>query len=188
MREVFPGFVDRGPPVGEGEIAAFEGRCGFRLPPDYRGFLLEQNGGERPTIRRTQEEVPEGWVPRPHRFLSLGVAAAAGLSVEEVTALAAAALSVEDVTTLMELPELTSDLEVQMRLCRGDGGPGYYPPELLPVAVRYHDDLLLLRLDGPDAGAVYFSCDPDGYCEWHCLRVAGSFAELLRDLDECRWD
>lgn len=65
----------------------------------------------------------------------------------------------------------------------GDGGPGYYPPELLLIAVGYYDDLLLLRLDEPVAGAVYFSCDPDGYCAWHCHRVAGSFAELLRDLE-----
>ena len=50
----------------------------------------------------------------------------------------------------------------------------------------YHDDLLLLRLDGPDAGAVYFSYDPDGYCEWHCHRVARSFADLLRDQEG--WD
>ena len=164
---MLPGFVDRGPPVGEGEIAAFEGRCGFRLPPDYRGFLLAQNGGERFPAPRTEEEVVEDWAPRPHRFFSLGAAAAAGFSVEEVMAL--------DGEDLMEFPELANDLEVQMRLCRGDGGPGYYPAELLPVAVGYHDDLLLLRLDGPDAGAVYFSYDPDGYCEWHGHRVAGAF-------------
>jgi hypothetical protein len=84
---------------------------------------------------------------------------------------------------LREFPELINDLEVQMRLCRGDGGPGFYPPALLPVAVGFHDDLLLLRLGGPDAGAVYFSYDPDGYCEWHCHRVAGSFAELLQNLE-----
>ena len=84
---------------------------------------------------------------------------------------------------LTEFPDLINDLEVQMRLCRGDGGPGYYPPELLPVAVGYHDDLLLLRLNGPDAGAVYFSFDPDGYCAWHCHRVARSFADLLRGFE-----
>jgi hypothetical protein len=175
---MLPGFVDRGPPICEGDIAAFEGRCGFRLPPDYRGFLLEQNGGERSPAPSAEEDVVEGWAPRPRRFFSLGAAAAAGVSVEEVMAL--------DGEDLMGLPELACDLEVQMRLCRGDGGPGYYPPELLPVAVGPHDDRLLLRLDGPDAGAVYFSYDPDGYCEWHCHRVAGSFADLLRGLEG--WD
>jgi len=84
---------------------------------------------------------------------------------------------------LMRFPELANDLEVRMQLCQGDGSPQYYPPGLLPVAVGHHDDLLLLRLDGPDAGAVYFSYDPEGYCEWHCHRVAGSVAELLRELD-----
>ena len=44
--EVLPGFVTRGPVVGEQEVAAFEARCGFRLPPDYRQFLLDQNGGD----------------------------------------------------------------------------------------------------------------------------------------------
>jgi hypothetical protein len=182
-----PGFVDRGPPVREAEIAAFEGRCGFRLPPDYRGFLLEQNGGERSPAPRAEEEAVEGWTPRPHRFYSLGAAAAAGWSVEEVVEMVGA-LDDADLWTefLAELPGLTDDLEVQMRLCRGDGGPGYFPPELLPVAVGCRDDLLLLRLDGPDAGAVYFSFDPDGYCEWHCHRVAGSFADLLRDPEG--WD
>jgi hypothetical protein len=123
----------------------------------------------------TEEEVVEAWAPRPRRFFSLGAAAAVGLFVEEVMAL--------DGEDLTELPELANDLDVQMRLCRGDGGPRHYPPELLPVAVGPHDDLLLLRLDGPDAGAVYFSYDPDGYCEWHCQRVAGSFADLLRGLE-----
>jgi hypothetical protein len=181
---MLPGFVGRGPPVGEGEVATFEGRCGFRLPPDYRGFLLGQNGGERSPVRGAGEEVPEDWAPRPHRFFSLGAAASAGLSVEEVMGWVTA-LDGEDSWRefLTEFPELTNDLGVQMRLCRGDGRPQYYPPELLPVAVGYHDDLLLLRLDGPDAGAVYFSYDPDGYCAWHCHRVAGSFAELLRDLE-----
>jgi hypothetical protein len=42
---------------------------------------------------------------------------------------------------------------------------------------------LLLRLEGADVGAVYFAYDPDGYCEWHCDRVSGSFAEMLRDFE-----
>src|SRR5262245_1930129 len=113
---MLPGFVDRGPPVCEGEIAAFEGRCGFRLPPDYRGFLREQNGGGRSPAPRTVGAVVEDWAPRPRRFYSLGAAAAAGFSVEEVVVLAG-----ED---LMGLPELACDLEVQMRLCRGTAAPG----------------------------------------------------------------
>src|SRR3712207_1523043 len=122
MSKMLPGFVDRGPPVGEDEIAAFEGRCGFRLPPDYRRFLSEQNGGERsPAPRSEEEEVPGDWARRPRRFFSLGVAAAAGLSVEEVLAMAAGAVSPEDWHALMAFPEWTNDLEVQMRLCRGDG-------------------------------------------------------------------
>jgi hypothetical protein len=184
---MLPGSVDRGPPVSDSEIAPLEGQWGFRLPPDYRGFLREQNGGERSSYPRSEEEVVEDWAPRPYRFYSLGAAAAAGLSVEEVVGWVTA-LDGEDLLGefLTEFPELTDDLEVQMRLCGGDGGPGYSPPELLPVAVGYHADLLLLRLDGPDAGAAHFCYDPDGYCEWDCHRVAGSFTELLRDLE--RWD
>src|SRR5262245_13800100 len=147
------GFVDRGPPVREGEIAAFEERCGFRLPPDYRRFLEEQNGGKWSPARRIEEEVVADWVPRPRRFFSLGAAAAAGWSVEEVvvwvTALDGADVWME---FLMEFPEPINDLEVQMRLNRGDGRPQDFPPALLPVAVGYHDDLLLLRLAEPDAG------------------------------------
>ncbi|MFL5329893.1 MAG: SMI1/KNR4 family protein [Gemmataceae bacterium] len=179
---MWPGFVSRGPTVGEAEVAAFEARCGFRLPPDYRRFLQEHNGGERAPAPRAEEEGVGDWVPQPRRVYSLGAAAAAGLSVEDALVLYGQARWAEDWAALMEFPELTGDLEVQMRLCRGDGGPGYYPPELLPVADGDHDDLLLLRLDGSDIGAVYFSYDPDGYCEWHCHRVAESFAELLRDL------
>lgn len=176
------GFVSRGPVVGEDAIAAFEARCGFRLPQDYRAFLLEQNGGEWFLGPLAEEEAEVDWEPRPHRFYSLGAAATAGLSVDDVLALYGRDNSLEEWTALLERPEVIGDLEVQMRMCRGDGGPNNYPPELLPIAVGFRDDLLLLRLDGPDAPAVFFTFDPDGYCEWHCHQVASSFTELLRDL------
>jgi hypothetical protein len=37
------------PPTSEEAIAAFEKELGFRLPEDYRQFLLKYNGGGRPT-------------------------------------------------------------------------------------------------------------------------------------------
>ena len=33
------------PPTNDQVIAEFEGRHGFRLPDDYRSFMLKQNGG-----------------------------------------------------------------------------------------------------------------------------------------------
>lgn len=40
-----PAFLNTSGPVGEEEVLAFERRHGVRLPPAYRGFLLETNGG-----------------------------------------------------------------------------------------------------------------------------------------------
>jgi hypothetical protein len=37
------------PAVDESSVAAFESTIGFRLPPDYRDFLLKFNGGEPTT-------------------------------------------------------------------------------------------------------------------------------------------
>lgn len=169
---MFPYFLDRGPRVREADVSAFEERCGFRLPLDYRQFLLEQNGGRRRPAPRPEEDIAaEGW-PRRHQFFSLGAAASIGVTLEEAIAFGWEAIE--------EWPGLLADLALQMHGCR-EGG---YPRELLPIAVVWHDGLLLLRLDAPDPGEVYFTCDPDGYFEWHCERVAGSFSELLRDFEE----
>jgi hypothetical protein len=72
------GFHDRGPFVSEMEVAAFEERCGCRLPSDYRQFLLDQNGGERalpPRAPEEDEEEAEEEGQRTLRFFSLGAAA-----------------------------------------------------------------------------------------------------------------
>lgn len=45
MATSWPIMEDRGPLVGEAEVAAFEQRLGLTLPADYRRFLLEVNGG-----------------------------------------------------------------------------------------------------------------------------------------------
>ena len=168
---MLPGFITRGPLLSDAEVATFEGRAGFRLPPDFRRFLLDQNGGERASALRPEEAIAADGYPRSHRFFSLGAAVAAGLSVDEADDLGGEVAEA--------WPELLGDLELRIRWCRAGG----YPTELLPVAEVYQGDLLLLRLDEPDAGAVYFAFDPDGYCEWHCDRVAGSFADLLRDFE-----
>jgi len=41
----WPPMVRRGPSVSEHDILAFEKRFGWRLPQDYRRFLLDVNGG-----------------------------------------------------------------------------------------------------------------------------------------------
>jgi hypothetical protein len=48
--------------------------------------------------------------------------------------------------------------------------------------------VFLLRLNGREAGAVLYCYDPDGYEPGHINKVAESFAELLRDLDNFCWD
>ena len=45
MGASWPVMEWRGPLVGEADVAAFEARFGWRLPEDYRRFLLEVNGG-----------------------------------------------------------------------------------------------------------------------------------------------
>jgi hypothetical protein len=46
---------------------------------------------------------------------------------------------------------------------------------------------VLLRLKGRGTGAVLHCYDPDGYEPGHVNRVAKSFAELLRGLDDSAW-
>jgi hypothetical protein len=174
---VLPGFISRGPVVNEDDIAAFEGRCGFQLPPDYRRFLLDQNGGDRPVASAPEEEDEGG--TETVQFFSLGAAAAAKLPVEKVAA------SPERWPKKWRI--LTSDLDMRMTWCRGDGGPRYYPPELLPVA-ELTLGVLLLRLKGRGTGAVLHCKGPDGYEPGHTKKVAGSFAELIRGLDDVSWD
>ena len=41
----WPPMDGRGPHVTTADVAAFEQRCGFQLPEDYRAFLLDVNGG-----------------------------------------------------------------------------------------------------------------------------------------------
>ena len=185
---MLPGFVDRGPVVGADEIAAFEERCGYRLPADYRAFLLAQNGGARSLPAHMEDDATENWTQRmvrTPRFYSLGAAAAAGFTVAEALEQLSLIGHFEDWMELeAEFPGLLHDLDVKMHICRGDGSHGYYPPELLPIGTGGYENLLLLRVDGPDAGAVFSTWDPDGYCEWHCDREAGSFVEYLQQLNE----
>jgi hypothetical protein len=171
------GFVSRGPVVGETEVAAFERWCGFCLPPDYRRFLLEQNGGERASVLTPERAMEVDAWTREYRFFSLG--AAAGLTVEDAVVFG---------NKVGEAwPRVEYDLAVQARWLWGDGGPLCYPPDLLPVAIVYHHDLLLLRLNGPEAGGVLYCWNPDGYFEWHCGQVAESLAELLRNFESQDW-
>jgi hypothetical protein len=171
---VLPGFVSRGPVVGEAEVAAFEARCGYRLPPDYRQFLLEQNGGDRPVAQEPDDE--DGWTETV-QFFSLGTAATLEVPVEEVAA--------DPEAWPAEFEVLSRDLDRVMTYCR-DAGTRSYPPELLPIA-ELSLGVLLLRLKGRGTGAVLHCYDPDGYESGHVNKVAGSFAELIRDLDDYVW-
>jgi len=42
----WPTISERGPQVTGAQIAAFETAFGYKLPEDYRAFLLEVNGGQ----------------------------------------------------------------------------------------------------------------------------------------------
>lgn len=163
-----PHFLSHGPLVKEGDISAFEERCGFALTPDYRRFLLEQNGGERAAAARTKRDIAREGALRRHRFFSL---AAVELPLEELLALG---WEVREAW-----PELLVDLDARMRWCR-EGG---YPEELLPVAEVGHEAELLLQLAGADVGSVHYHYDPDGYHECHCYPIASSFDELLRNFE-----
>lgn len=46
-------YSAEGPKLSETRLAAFESKLGYRLPEDYRAFLLKHNGG-RPSRRRFQ--------------------------------------------------------------------------------------------------------------------------------------
>jgi hypothetical protein len=169
--------VTRGPVVGEAEVAAFEDRCRFHLPPDYRRFLLEQNGGERPLPPRPPEEDEDEGRHEVVRFFSLG--AAATVAVPHDTVLADPERWFEEWAVLM------TDLTGRMAGAR-DFGTRSFPPELLPVA-DLSLGMLLVRLKGRGTGAVLHCYDPDGYEPGHVNKAAASFAELLRDLDDSEW-
>jgi SMI1 / KNR4 family (SUKH-1) len=171
---MLPGFASRGPVVGAAEVAAFEGRCGFSLPADYRQFLLDQNGGER-IARCGADEEDEGGEPTGIvQFFSLGSAASLPVAPEVV------ARDPEAWPEEFEL--LANDLDWVMTNCR-DAGTRSYPPELLPIA-EVSLGVLLLRLKGRGTGTVVHCYDPDGYEPGHVNRVSRTFAELLRDLDD----
>jgi hypothetical protein len=176
---MIPGFINRGPQVGEMEISDFELRCGFPLPLDYREFLRRQNGGHRTSkseiedARNTPEEAKE-LIPPKNLFLSLGLASAIGYSINDVPQLVSTGLIADE-------PDLLRDLDVALNLCRLLDCPA----NLLPIAkVNYGENHLLLSLDGPEAGEVRFLYDPDGYCEWHCESIARSFTDLLNGYDQ----
>ena len=170
---MLPGFVTRGPRVGEAGVAAFEGRCGFRLPPDYRQFLLDQNGGRRLIPQQAEDESDGG--AAEVEFFSLGAAATVAMPHAEVCR--------DPERWHEQWLVLTRDLGLRMEGAR-EAGTRSYPPELLPVADTPVIGVLLLRLAGRGTGAVLHCYDPDGYEPGHVNKVAGSFAELLRDLDE----
>lgn len=172
-----PGF-DRGPQVTDEDLSAFEQRWGLPLPEGYREFLLAQNGGHRVTASEMEqaERVPPDvrkQIPPKHHFLSLGVAATAGYTLDDVR-------TEIDSGVLPELPELRGDLEVSLMWWRHLE----YPSSILPIAkTQYGQNELLLQLDGPRTGEVTFLYDPDGYCEWHCEFVAASFGEMVEAFD-----
>jgi hypothetical protein len=162
-------FVNAGPHLEEADLAAFERRRAIALPGPYRRFLLEHNGGE-PAVGEGAP-LPEGaegaMAYAPHRFYSLGLL---GGPIGEVDF--AIAPDPEDEV----YRELYHDLEAQLLWHRRLYGPDF---RLLPIARVHYEGVLYLGLEGEDAGAISWCCDPDGYVEWHCRRVADSFDVLL---------
>jgi cell wall assembly regulator SMI1 len=63
------------PPTNEEAIADFEKELGFRLPEDYRQFLLKYNGGDFPSRRGYDYKEDDG------THMESGVIAFFGLDV-----------------------------------------------------------------------------------------------------------
>jgi hypothetical protein len=72
-------IVERGPVIGETEIDAFEARIGWKLPADYRKFMLASNGGRPGPHVIREDRVGE---LRIARFFSIGGAASSDLETE----------------------------------------------------------------------------------------------------------
>jgi hypothetical protein len=53
-----PEFREKNPPITQEEIEQFENKIGYKLPQDYKNFVLEQNGGNVIDRYRHKEEKP----------------------------------------------------------------------------------------------------------------------------------
>lgn len=67
-------FIDSGPRLTEGDIAAAEERFGRSIPPAYKTFLLAHNGGEPDVADFRIRRVPKGLSERAvvRSFLGIG--------------------------------------------------------------------------------------------------------------------
>ncbi len=162
-------FVNDGPQCTEEDTAAFEKSIGAKLPPDYRGHLLQHNGGQ-PILSGREDDsciVRVQWQGKPAR--SSGNAASFGHFLR------LRAMSPE----IPDLRETLADFA------------GRIPPETIPIADDPGGSLFLLALRGSDAGAMFFWSrkfqpeSPEGNARsWpNVAFVAASFTAFLEALE-----
>ncbi|MFC1597811.1 SMI1/KNR4 family protein [Planctomycetota bacterium] len=149
-------FTLRGPEISEEDLAAVEHRLGVDLPADYRAFLLEHNGGEPYPADFVCEGDDPGHRLRVTRFLSVGIQEPGGCE--------------------------PNDFESTVEFQRGELD---LPRHLVPDGFVWDEDFLLLSVDGPDRGRVYFwFLIESGFDGTHFEKAFGSFAELLENLTD----
>jgi hypothetical protein len=148
---------ESGPPVDDARIDALERSLGIMLPPDYRAFLKQHNGG-RPDPRFFPVQ---GW---PNRFPGRPDQEYGGVHYFHG----------------IDEPITSSNLDWNFRILRGR-----IPDELLPIAGDESGNEICLSMWGSNRGHVYI-WDHDGehspptYANIYL--IAKSFPEFLESL------
>ena len=157
------------------ELEAFEAEFGFRLPDDYRAFLLSHNGG---VLRREDEDEIAGFPAR----------AEPPLDPEGQERIAPGGFwDVQMLFGLLRPPGRYGDLREIYPTTRDWD----HPDELLPIACQSSNVKYFLCAAGPRTGQILLAADryldrradgetitPDDY-----HRLCGSFAEMRDGLE-----
>jgi hypothetical protein len=148
----------RGPVVAEADITAFEARFGWRLPEDYRRFLLEVNGGR---LARANRQFADGVV---NMLLSLN----------------ATEYEVDDLVATLLRTRRDSPSPDLLQVGYDDGGA----PILVVVAGDRRGEVWMQNTSDPlPPGA---NPRVDWWQRRDMWKLAGSFDELLQTLHPLR--